>query len=61
MVKNVFYGDSNALTAAAKDISLNEKLILSVIVVAIFLVGIYPQPFFDLTKNTVTALLTRFK
>jgi NADH-quinone oxidoreductase subunit M len=61
MVKNVFYGDSNSLTAAAKDISLNEKLILSVIVVAIFFVGIYPQPFFDLTKNTVAALLTRFK
>ena len=61
MVKNVFYGDSNSLTATAKDISLNEKLILSVIVVAIFLVGIYPQPFFDLTKNTVAALLTRFK
>jgi NADH-quinone oxidoreductase subunit M len=61
MVKNVFYGESNILTAAAKDISLNEKIILSVLVVAIFLVGIYPQPFFDLTKNAVSLITTRFK
>jgi NADH-quinone oxidoreductase subunit M len=61
MVKNVFYGEANALTASVKDISLNEKVILSVIVVAIFLVGIYPQPFFDLTKETVSLITTRFK
>ena len=61
MVKNVFYGESNALTAAAKDISLNEKMVLSIVVAAIFLVGIYPQPFFDLTKNAVSLITTRFK
>ncbi len=61
MVKNVFYGESNALTAAVKDISLNEKIILSVVVVAIFLVGVYPQPFFDLTKSAVSFITTRFK
>jgi len=61
MVKNVFYGESNTLVTSAKDISLNEKLILSVIVVAIFLVGIYPQPFFDLSKNAVSLIITRFK
>ena len=61
MIKNVFYGESNELTASAKDISLNEKIILSVVVVAIFLVGIYPQPFFDLTKNAVLLITTRFK
>jgi NADH-quinone oxidoreductase subunit M len=61
MVKNVFYGESNDLAAAVKDISLNEKMILSVIVVAIFLVGIYPQPFFDLTKSAVSLITTRFK
>ena len=61
MVKNVFYGESNALTASVKDISLNEKMVLSVVVVTIFLVGIYPQPFFDLTKNAVSFITTRFK
>jgi len=61
MVKNVFYGESNTLTETVKDISLNEKIILSVVVVAIFLVGVYPQPFFDLTKSTVSLITTRFK
>lgn len=61
MVQKVFYGESNALTATMKDISWNEKLILGVIVIMIFIAGVYPQPFFDLTKDTVTAVLTRFK
>ena len=61
MVQKVFYGEANALTAAMKEISLNEKMILSVVVVAIFLVGVYPQPFFDLTKDTVSAIITKFK
>ena len=61
MIQKVFYGESNALTGSMKDISLNEKLALAVIVVLIFAVGIYPQPFLDLTKETVAALITRFK
>ena len=61
MVQKVFYGQPNALTVKMKEISLNEKIALSIIVVAIFLAGIYPQPFFDLTKDTVTDIITRFK
>ena len=61
MIQKVFYGESNGLTAVMKDISLNEKLVLAVIVVLIFVVGIYPQPFFDLTKESVSYLVTRFK
>lgn len=61
MIQKVFYGETNTLTTTMKDISWNEKMILGVIVVAIFLAGIYPQPFFDLAKDTVTAVVTRFK
>jgi NADH-quinone oxidoreductase subunit M len=61
MVQKVFYGESNAVTAAMKDISFNEKLVLTIIVVLIFAVGVYPQPFFDLTKEAVASLITRFK
>jgi NADH-quinone oxidoreductase subunit M len=61
MIQKVFYGEVNTLTAAMHDISLNEKLILGIIVVVIFIAGIYPQPFFDFTKDTVTAITTRFK
>ena len=61
MVQKVFYGEINSLTAAIKEISLNEQIALSIIVVAIFLTGIYPQPLFDLTKDSVTDLITKFK
>ncbi|MGG9971460.1 complex I subunit 4 family protein [Ferruginibacter sp. SUN002] len=61
MVKNVFYGEANALTAGMKDISLNEKIILAVIVVMIFIVGVFPQPMLDMTKDTVTLILSKFK
>lgn len=61
MIQKVFYGESNRITTVMKDIAFNEKLVLAIIVVLIFVVGVYPQPFFDLTKETVASLITRFK
>lgn len=61
MVQKVFYGQANSLTATIKEISVNEKIALGIVVVAIFLTGIYPQPIFDLTKDTVTEIITKFK
>ena len=61
MVQKVFYGQVNSLTATMKEISLNEQIALGIVVVAIFLTGIYPQPIFDLTKDTVTEIITKFK
>jgi len=61
MIQKIFYGEVNTLTAAMHDISTNEKLILAVIVVIIFITGIYPQPFFDFTKDSVEAIATKIK
>lgn len=61
MVQKVFYGESNTLTANMKDISFNEKLVLAIIVVLIFVAGVYPQPFFNITKETVALLAAKFK
>lgn len=61
MIQKVFLGEANTLTSTVKEISMNEKLILSVVVVAVFLVGVFPQPFFDLTKDSVLYISTRFK
>ena len=58
MVQKVFYGQTNSLTAGIKEISWNEKAALAVVVVAIFLVGVYPQPFFELTKELAGKLIT---
>lgn len=57
MVQKVFYGETNSLTAGIKEIAWNEKAILAVVLVAIFLVGLYPQPFFELTKELAGKLV----
>jgi len=61
MIQKVFYGDTNAITGTIKDIAWNEKLVLGVLVLIIFAMGLFPQPVIDVTKETVTAILTRFK
>ena len=61
MVQKVFYGEANAITEKMQEISLNQKLMLAVLVVFIFLFGVYPQPILDLTKDTVSVILTRIK
>jgi NADH-quinone oxidoreductase subunit M len=61
MIKKVFLGDTNSITGLVKEVSLNQKIILVVVVVLIFMAGIYPQPMIDLTKQTVTTIVTRFK
>ena len=59
MVQRVFYGTTNSLTEKAVDISLNEKFILGIIVVLILVVGIYPEPLFRLTQDSIDTLLSK--
>ena len=57
MIRKVFYGNTNTLTATTSDIRLNEKLVLAVIVVLIFVLGVYPQPLLNLTDGFVDSIL----
>jgi NADH-quinone oxidoreductase subunit M len=57
MIRKIFYGEAVARTANAKDISLNEKLALGIIVVLIFWMGIYPKPMLDLTNEISDSIL----
>jgi NADH-quinone oxidoreductase subunit M len=61
MVQKVFYGSVNTLTTGIKDISFNQQLVLAIMVVLVFVAGVYPQPFFELTKDTVRILVDRYK
>ena len=59
MIQKVLYGNTNALTSNGSDMNGNEKLALSIIVVLILVIGVYPKPFMELTQGTVDTILSR--
>ena len=61
MIQKVFYGSPNSITDVVKPVTITERIILALIVVIIFIVGIFPQPLLDLTKETVSLILGRIK
>ena len=61
MIKKVFYGNRNALTASGTATSVAVKVSLSVIVVLIFVFGVYPKPMLHLTSDIVDAILAHMK
>ena len=59
MIQKIFFGNTNSVTAGAKDIVLNEKLVLGILVVMIIVIGVYPKPLLELTQPTVDAILNK--
>jgi NADH-quinone oxidoreductase subunit M len=57
MIQKVFYGNTKQLTQHATDISAHTKIALSVIVVLIFVLGVYPKPVLAMTNELSDALL----
>jgi NADH-quinone oxidoreductase subunit M len=60
MIRNVFYGELNALTSSFREIVFGEKLVLVLIVVMIFFIGIYPTPLFGMIRETSELVINRF-
>lgn len=52
MVQKVIFGESNALTATTTDLKGNELFVLSIIVVIILVLGVYPKPMLELVSST---------
>ena len=57
MVQKILYGNTVPVTENATEISGNTQLMLTVLVVIVIVLGVYPQPMIDLTKDTVNAIL----
>lgn len=57
MVQKVFYGADNILTKVVSLVTVKQKIVLTLIVIFIFVLGVYPKPVFDLTKTTVTTVM----
>ena len=61
MIRKVFYGDTNELTATAQDIRWNEKLALGIIVLIIFGLGVYPQCMLNETTAVSESIFKKFE
>lgn len=61
MVQKVFFGKMNALTEKAEPMSAAQKIVLSVIVISIVILGVYPEPVLHLTHSNVTDILQSLK
>jgi NADH-quinone oxidoreductase subunit M len=59
MIRKIFYGEANAVTSNAKDLTIYEKLALSLIVVLIFVMGVYPQPMLNITDGISQEILDK--
>jgi NADH-quinone oxidoreductase subunit M len=57
MLQKVLFGNTNALTGKTVDIDWHHKVILSIIVVAIFMIGVYSAPVLELTQGTTDTIL----
>ena len=57
MVQKVFYGKMNGIVEKASSMSLVQKMVLSVLVLSILFLGIYPEPILQLTQSSVSEIL----
>jgi NADH-quinone oxidoreductase subunit M len=59
MIRKVFYGETNSLTAGGYTLRLNETAALMIIVVLVFIIGLYPQMFLNISKGTSEFILQK--
>src|SRR6185295_4760878 len=59
MIRKVFYGETNSLTAAGYALRINETAALVIIVVLVFVIGLYPKLFLDIGKETSEFILQK--
>jgi len=57
MIQKIFYGNTSTLTETTHDAYFNEKTVLSVLVIMIIVLGVYPQPLLDLGNRFVEVLM----
>ncbi len=60
MIQKVFYGNTSVVTDGAYDITTGTKIMLTVLVIVVVVLGVYPQPMLQLTSDTVQAALIKF-
>lgn len=59
MIRKVFYGETNSLTMAGYSLRPNEKMALAIIVALVFVIGVYPKIFLNITQETSEFILQK--
>lgn len=57
MVQKIMYGPTVPTTANAVEVNRNVQWVLGVLVIIVIVLGVYPQPMIDLTRDTVNAII----
>jgi len=58
--QSIMLGETNALTVAFPQLTLNEKAVLIPIVIMIIAIGVYPKPLLDIAEPAVKALVEQY-
>ena len=61
MVQKIFYGPTTMLTEQAAEAKPNVQWTLAILAIVIIVLGVYPQPMLELTKDSVNAIIAAIK
>ena len=61
MIQKIFYGTLNTATENATEAGSNIRWVLVLLAIGIIILGVYPQPVINLTKDTVDHLITQIQ
>jgi NADH-quinone oxidoreductase subunit M len=59
MIQKIFYGNTNSVTQNVSDININEKCALAILVLFIIVMGVFSEPMFAITNDSVVGLLKK--
>jgi NADH-quinone oxidoreductase subunit M len=59
MVQKVAYGEVSTATSSMQFVNKNAQGVLIVLLVIVFVTGVYPQPLFDITADTLKQLFVK--
>lgn len=58
--QSIMLGETNSLTVAFPQLTMNEKAVLIPVVIMIILIGVYPKPLLDIAEPAVKALVEKY-
>jgi len=59
MIQKIFYGNTVSITENAADSGFNVNLALTILVIVVLVLGVYPQPMIQLTRDGMNMLFTK--